>query len=229
MIAESRRKTGVVPLKRRVWMRKKMYAVVATFVGFTLQGAVASRAATKEFDFKDPKGVNAMSFVLDSLLEPIMGLATGISGQVSFDPAHPEAMSGKIVVAAESLHIENQGMEGKLHGPEWIDVGSYPEISFTFRKIDDVKTTSTGAISMNVTGDFTLKGITKSISISVRATHLPGRLKDRLYRGAGDLLVLRANFTINRKDFNIKPDSGPDVVAEEIEIRASIVGYANDE
>jgi len=204
---------------------------LSTFARLPLLGValfIASPAfgAAKEFDFKDPKGVNAISFVLDSLLEPIMGLASGISGKVTFDPAKPEATTGKIVIATDSLHIEHQGMEQTLHGPDWIDVKSYPEMSFTFRKVADVKTTASGAIEMNVTGDFTLKGITKEITIPVRATHLAGRLGDRMHRGAGDLLVLRARFTINRKDFNIKPDSSDEVVADEIEIRASIVGLA---
>lgn len=210
-------------------MRKKMYVGIGLLVGLAFQGPRNAGAAAKEFNFKDPKGVNAMTFVLDSLLEPIMGLASGISGTVSFDPNAPEATSGTILVAADSLHIEHKGMEDTLHGPDWIDVKSYPEISFTFRKVEEVKETPTGAITMKVTGDFTLKGITKRITIPVRATYLANRLKDRMHRGSGDLLVLRADFTINRKDFNIKPDSGPEVVAEDIEIRASIVGYAKGE
>ena len=183
-------------------------------------------AAAKEFDFKDPKGVNAISFVLDSLLEPIMGLASGITGKVSFDPEHPESMTGGITIAADSLHIENQGMEKTLYGADWIDVENHPELSFVFREVKVVKQTQGGAIEMEVSGDFTLKGVTKRMTIPVRATYLEGRLKDRLHRGSGDLLVLRAQFSVNRRDFNIKPDSGPEVVAEEIEIRASIVGHA---
>ena len=202
-------------------LSSRLIAIVALSVG-----CMASVLAAKEFDFKDPKGVNAMTFVLDSPLEPIMGLASGISGTVSFDPEHPESTTGMITVTAESLHIEHQGMERTLHGPDWIDVESYPEISFTFKKVDDVKRTESGAFEMKVTGDFSVKGITKRLTIPVRATYLEGRLADRMHRGTGDLLVLRTQFTIDRRDFNIKPDSSGEVVAEEIEIRASIVGMA---
>jgi len=180
------------------------------------------------FDFKDPKGVNAMSFVLDSLLEPIMGLASGISGTVQFDPEKPEATTGTIVVSTKSLHFENQGMEQTLQKDEWLDVEAYPEISFKVKKVADVKRDSNKPIEMKITGDFTCHGVTKEITVPVKASYLPDRAKDR-GRLKGDLLVLRSNFTIKRTDFNIKPDMTDEVVANDIEIRVSIVGTAKAE
>jgi len=60
--------------------------------------AVTSLAAPIEFDFKDPKGVNNVIFKTDAPLESINGTATAISGKVTFDPANPGAVNGKIVV-----------------------------------------------------------------------------------------------------------------------------------
>jgi polyisoprenoid-binding protein YceI len=190
--------------------------------------AASSLAAAKpiEFDFKDPKGVNCMSFVLDSMLEPIMGLASGITGKVTFDPDKPEAAAGKIVVDAKSLHIENQGMEKTLHGGDWLNVSSNPEITFTFKKIDNVKKEAGKPVHMTVTGDFSVKGKSKEMAIPVQATYIQGGAANRMSKAKGDLLVLRANFVLKRSDFGIKSDMKADVVADDIEVRVSIVGAA---
>jgi polyisoprenoid-binding protein YceI len=195
-------------------------------IGWLFAGQIAV-AKPISFDFKDPKGVNAMSFVLDSLLEPIMGLATGISGTVEFDPEKPEATTGTIVVSTKALHIENQGMEQTLHKSDWLDVEAYPQISFKVKKVADVKREPNKPVEMKITGDFTCHGVTKEITVPVKASYLAGRAQDRS-RSKGDLLVLRSNFTIKRKDFNIKADMGDEVVANDIEIRVSIVGTAKE-
>ena len=61
-------------------MKNKLFCALI----FTCLGATAP-AAPLEFDFKDPKGVNNVVFKTDALLESINGVATGISGRVTFD------------------------------------------------------------------------------------------------------------------------------------------------
>src|ERR1700746_632745 len=79
-------------------------------------------AAPQQFDFKDPKGVNNAVFKLDAPLEAIHGSANGITGTVSFDPENPALTKGRIVVAANSLHVPNPMMKGHLHSGMWLDV-----------------------------------------------------------------------------------------------------------
>ena len=78
------------------------------------------RAESMSFNFADPKGVNSISIILDSVLEPIMGIASGISGNVIFDPATKKAMKGKIVVQADKIQMTNQMMTKVLHSEEGI-------------------------------------------------------------------------------------------------------------
>ena len=82
-------------------------------------------AGSQTFDFKDPKGVNNAVFKLDAPLEAINGSANGISGTVTFDPANPAATTGKIIVAANTLHVPNPMMKDHMHGAQWMDVTKY--------------------------------------------------------------------------------------------------------
>jgi len=184
------------------------------------------QAAGAEFDFKDPKGVNSISFTLDSLLEPFAGVASGISGKVTFDPADPKATKGTITVATKSLHLANPGMKDTLHGPDWLDVAKNPKIDFTVKEVTDYKSAGENVFDLTVVGDLTCRGVTKELTVPVKATYLPGKLGERSSKLTGDLLVLRANFSMKRKDFGIKPDMPGTVVAEEIQLGVSIAGVS---
>lgn len=186
--------------------------------------SLASAAAALDFDFKDPKNVNAMYFLLDSEVEPIMGLATDVSGSVNFDPDDPKKTTGRIVVASSSLQHNNKDMTAKLHDADWLNVKEHPQITFTFKEVKEAKKTGDNAHELTVVGEFSCKGKKKNLTVPVRATFQKGQAGSRMRGAKGDLLILRTEFKINRKDFDIKPEMDNTVVAEEIQIRAAIVG-----
>ena len=197
---------------------------VVAVLSWLLAAPQVARAEARAFDFKDPKGVNSILFLLDSLLEPIAGLASGISGTVQFDPADPKATTGTIIVDAKSLHTDNVGMKETLHGSDWMDVAKFPTIKFTIKDVTEVKPTKENAWELQVAGEFSCRGVTKPVHAMVRANYLADKLGSRQRGAKGDLLVLRSDFVIKRSDFGIKP-GGDDVVADEIQLKVSIVGY----
>ena len=180
-------------------------------------------AAPQDFDFKDPKGVNNAVFKLDAPLEAISGNATGISGTVTFDPANPAATKGKIIVAASSLHVPNPMQQQHMAGAQWLDVAKHPEISFEAKALKNVKT-SGDTTTADVTGTFSLKGKSKEITVPVKLTYLKDKLGQRVPNQKGDLLVLRASFSIPRSDFGIMPGQMEEKVSETIELTLSIAG-----
>lgn len=190
----------------------------------TLVVASPLRAAPTEFDFKDPKSVNTISFTLDSLLEPILGIASGVGGTMTFDPANPTATTGTISVESKNLQFANKGMQDSLHGAEWLDVAKNPKIEFKLKKVTDAKSAGDNVTEMTVVGDMTCHGITKEITVPVKVTFLAGKLGERTNKLTGDLLVLRSSFTIKRTDFGIKADMTDKVVANEIQVKVAIAG-----
>jgi polyisoprenoid-binding protein YceI len=185
----------------------------------------AAYAAPQSFDFKDPKGVNNAVFKLDAPLESINGSANGISGTVSFDPENPAATTGKIVVTVESLTVPNPMQNGHMHSDKWLDAAKYPEITFEAKSLANVKTDG-NITTADVTGTFSLHGVSKDITAPVKFTYLKDKLGDRVPNLKGDLLVIRANFVINREDFNINKGQYEDKVSPTIDLSLAIAGAA---
>jgi len=195
------------------------------FAGFTIISAVA---APQTFDFKDPKGVNNIQFHLDSVLEPISGSANDVSGKVQFDPADVSSTQGEVEVAAKSLKVSNDTMTEHLLSAGWVDAETHKEISFEFAKLSDVKAAGENKWSAVANGKFTLKGVTKEVSVPVTLSYLPGQAGKRINKPelGGDLLVVRGTFSINRGDYGIKPGQNEDKVAPAIQLTFGLVGTA---
>jgi polyisoprenoid-binding protein YceI len=185
--------------------------------------SVSTFAAPQEFDFKDPKGVNNAVFKLDAPLEAINGSANGITGKVTFDPQNPSQAKGRIVVATGSLHVPNPTMKQHLHSDQWMDVSKFPEISFEARELKNVKTS--GDITMaDALGTLSIRGVSKEVTVPVKLTFLKDKLGMRVPNQKGDLLVIRANFPISRKEFGINPKAPQDKVSDTIDLTLSIAG-----
>lgn len=194
-----------------------------TLVLLAIATSTLAQAEPLTFDFKDPKGVNNVVFKLDAPLESINGTASGISGTVTGDPDKLETITGRIVVAAETLHVPNPMMKEHMHGEKWLDTKANAEIVFDLKSVSNVKRDGNSGTA-DVSGTFTLKGISKDVTVPVTITYLPGKLKARGGDVDGDLLVIRSNFTINRSDFQIQAGQSADKVAENIEVSLSIAG-----
>ncbi len=203
-------------------MKSTLLALIA------LVGVSTSYAAPQTFDFKDPKNGNSAGFKLVAPKETIEGSANGFSGTVTFDAANPSATAGKIVVAAKSLVVPNGMMRQHLQGPMWLEVEKYPEIVFEVKELKNVKTEG-DKTTADASGAFTLKGVTKDVNVPVTLTYLKGKLAERMPGHKGDLLVVRANFSIQRSDFNVNPHRNEDKVADKIELTLGAAGATETE
>jgi polyisoprenoid-binding protein YceI len=116
-------------------------------------------------------------------------------------------------------------MKGHLHSAMWLDVAKFPEMTFETAKVENVKTTG-NETTADISGTMTIKGVAKQITIPVKITYLKDALKDRVPNLQGDLLVLRANFSVKRKDYGINAGQNEDKVSDTIQLSLSIAGQA---
>lgn len=188
--------------------------------------ALPAYSAPTTFDFKDPKGVNNVTFHLDAPLESINGTANGVSGTITVDPENVAATKGKISVTTESLTVPNAMMKEHMLGEQWLNAKKNPEITFEVKSLSDIETKG-NVTKADVTGTFTLNGVSKEITVEAKVTYLPGKLGDRtMGKVQGDLVVIRAEFEIKRSDYNIQPGQNEDKVGNEIELKLAIAGAA---
>ncbi len=205
-------------------MRFLTQSIVPVIATASVLWSAAATAAT--FDFNDPKGVNSMTVTVDSQLEPIRGTAAQVGGTVNFDPAKPEALTGKLTVPAAAVKLTNDRMTEVLHSEDWINAAAHPTITFTFTKVLSATRTNDTRHNIRTQGNMTLNGVTRDIEVDLSLSHLPGKLRDRGGKVDGDLLILRCDFSIDRTEFNIKSDMDGTVVGQEIEIGVGIVGIS---
>jgi polyisoprenoid-binding protein YceI len=137
-----------------------------------------------------------------------------------------ETFSGAIVVAedgtpsvsaeiaVDSLHTGNEQRDGHLKSADFFDVEKYPTATFV--------STGVRADGDNyvLDGDFTLKGSTKPIALSLEFNGVnPGM-------GHGQVAGFEASVVLNRKDFGIDIDmpleTGGAVVGDKVTITLQI-------
>ncbi len=190
--------------------------------------SLTSRAAPAVFDFADPKGVNAIQVLLDTPLEPIAGLADGIGGTVTFDPAAPERSTGRIEVEAGRIQFANPQMAAFARTADWLDVEQFPAMSFAIRSVANVKPVAgrPNEWTGDLVGELTIRGVTRPLTVPVRVHYMPGKLGDRVPGMIGDLLAVRAQFALRRTEFGLKQDPDFLHVADEVQIALAIVGQS---
>lgn len=184
------------------------------------------------FVVNDPMNRNTVSFKSSAPLEDIIGTSNQISGQLQFDPEHPEkGGSGEIIVPVKSLATGIPLRDEHLASPDWLNAAQYPQIVFHITSVRDVrKVTATAdaqTYDVTVAGDFSLHGVTKPLQAPGRITYLKESetTKQKL---PGNLLAARTEFSVPLADFGITGPKGMPLVGskvgEQVAIQLSLVG-----
>lgn len=221
-------------------------AAVATAALLTAPLAIAEE---QTFDFADPKGVNGITFILDSQLEPFVGIGGGVTGTVTMDPENPASFAGSISVATGELKLISDRMTSVMQGADWLNIGDNSDITVAFGEVldaddddehehgqaDDDEHEDHGdhedgdddedGTTLHVQGTLTFGGISIDKTFEIHATYIPDGGTQR-GGGQGDLLVLRSEFTVSRYDLGISPDTGTEKVSEDVWVIVPIVGYS---
>ena len=179
-------------------------------LGLTLGLAGTALADTYTVD----RNHSEAAFQVRHIFTKVRGTFRDFSGTINFDKAKPENSTVEFRIKATSIDTGVQKRDDHLRSPDFFDVATHPEIVFKSTKV-----VSKGNNKYDVTGDFTMHGVTKSITLPV--TFL-GEQKFMKGSKAG----FETAVTINRKDYgliwNRALESGGVMVGEEVEIAINI-------
>lgn len=122
------------------------------------------------------------------------GLFSGATGSLTLDPAHPAASKLTVSIPVESVQTTSPKLTDELHGADWFDVAHYPNATFVSTKV-----VPTGAGTAAVTGNFTLHGVTKPLTLQVRFVGAGTNPLDKAYT-----VGFQATGTLKRSEFGVK-------------------------
>lgn len=127
-----------------------------------------------------------------AMVTKVRGSFNEFEGTGSFDADHPSAASLQLTIQAASIDTRNADRDGHLRSNDFFDMETYPEISFVSTSVEQ-----TGDDEYQVTGDLTIKGVTKPVSIEFEYS---GTAVDPY---GNTRIGLDGTTTVNRKDWGI--------------------------
>ena len=173
-------------------------------VAFVLAALAAATPALAE-NTVDPTQVQGGHFALDKNHAKIIfstthfgfstyyGLFTDFDAQLTFVPQHPAQSALAVTINLNGIDTTNPKLDAHLKSPDFFDVAKFPVASFKSTKIE-----VTGPTTGKITGDLTLHGVTKAVTL------------DTTFNGAGINPMSKAYVagfnavgTLNRSDFGI--------------------------
>ncbi|RMG43217.1 MAG: polyisoprenoid-binding protein [Acidobacteria bacterium] len=174
-------------------------------------------AAPKTFEV-DPAH-SSVVFKIRHLLTNVTGKFKEFHGTIVYDAEDPSGSSVEFTVEAKSIDTGVAKRDGHLRSPDFFDVARYPAITFKSKKVAPGKDGM-----LLVTGDLTLHGVTKEITVPVEVL---GVIDSPFGVRAG----FETHFTIDRQDFGINwnkaLDQGGVVLGNEVAIEISVEAAAH--
>ncbi|MGE0813197.1 MAG: YceI family protein [Vicinamibacterales bacterium] len=178
---------------------------------------MSSSVATKTFAID--KVHSEVGFQVRHLLTKVRGRFRDFSGQIEMDPDHPADSRVEVTIQAASIDTDAPDRDAHLRSNDFFGVDQFPTVRFVSSAVK-----STWSNTYAVTGDFTIRDVTRTIEVPV--TYL-GEATDPW---GNKKIAFEAEFTVNRKDYgllwNAALETGGFLVGDEVSILLSFQAAA---
>ena len=187
--------------------------ISSALTGAVLATTLMAGVARAEDYVIDTKGAHAfVQFRIQHLgYSWLYGRFNDFSGRFSYDERDPGASKVEVIIKTASVDSNHAERDKHLRGTDFLDVAKYPEARF---KSISYKPTAAGKAVL--TGELTLRGITKVVAIDVTEI---GNGRDPW---GGYRRGFEGTTKLKLKDYGIPKDLGP--ASAEVEMTLSVEG-----
>jgi polyisoprenoid-binding protein YceI len=164
----------------------------------------------------DPSHSAAEFKVRHMMISYVRGKFSGLSGVLKLDENDYSHSTVEVSIPAASVSTVDDKLDAHLKEADFFDVEKFPALTFKSRSIR-----SLGDRDYEVSGDLTIRGVTKSVTLSVDDVSAPS--KDPW---GNQRIGLSASAKVNRKDFgfvwNAPLEFGGVLVGDEVAIALDV-------
>ena len=147
-------------------------------------------AAAWEFD---PSHTGVHFKVRHLMVSHVRGDFEKFTGMITYDESDVTKSTADITIEAASINTRVAKRDEHLRSPDFLDVAKYPAITFKSKKVEKA-----GDGRLKVTGDLTIKGVTREAVLDVEGPTPAIKDPQGNTRVGGS-----ATTKINRKDFGL--------------------------
>jgi polyisoprenoid-binding protein YceI len=192
-----------------------MFRKLLTATALVTLATLAALPAQAAESYKIDPGHSDVSFQVRHMLTQVRGKFNDYQGTVNLDPAKLESSSVDFSIKATSIDTGVADRDKHLRSADFFDTEKFPEISFKSKTIK-----KTGKDTYNVTGTFTMHGVSKELTLPVSFL---GTVKDPW---GNQRAAFAAETTLNRKDFGIvwnkALDSGGALLGDDVKVAINL-------
>ena len=171
----------------------RLIAVIAIAVASFMGGAAG--AADKYA--LDPMHTFVVFKIMDMGYAHVVGWFTAVAGELTFDPADVTKSTLKVTIKTASIDTHFARRNKDLMSPDFLNVAEFPEMTFKSTSVE-----RTGDKKGKVTGELTLLGVTKPVTMDVTFNKIAPNPFNKNIPTAG----FEAHTAIKRSDFGMKAD-----------------------
>jgi polyisoprenoid-binding protein YceI len=141
----------------------------------------------------------------------VRGSISGVTGTVVWDEKDPSKSSVEATIDATTVSTNNVNRDKDLRSAGFFNVEKFPTLTFKSTSV----TRSNG--KLQVVGDLTLTGVTKSVTLDVDGPTAP-------IKGMGGKTVTGFSATgmVKRSDFNFGSKYGPAMLGDEVKFTIDV-------